>query len=774
MANFIPSFHFDDPASKLTSEWCNKVKNYYYYNNSRRNLLYGKKIDEIEQYFDGEFSMVPFKKMFKSMKKKLDAIKINNPDGTMSSMAADIDTLGIDWAPLPLIPVKMNSAIASISKTPVDITCSAQDALAMKKRKEDVEFLKNKPKIEADLADLVEQMGVELDLGTTKNSGVNFSEAPAGLDLSNSEHEEIFMKLFYSLKVETAFEKTLKQFYNIKSGDINRLMAIKDQFKWGVSAWSTYNSAITGLPDLDYIHPSRIETPESDIPDYSDNNHRVTDYTMTVEEMFNYFGDEICDEETLEKIINGSDGYCDQNLGHKVDSKNWATFKVNLKFIEVKSIDWVGVKEKKKSKKGFQFFTTDLKECSSRIWGQNTYTFFWLFNTNYYFKIQRLPYSYRTKGKEAYQNFTTIIYKSQRKSAVELSISENKKAQIADIKMQHALIKSAPPGKYIDLRFLRNAVAGLKESKYTVEHLMELAVEHNWFIGDTEGFDGKNDGQLKPFIDIPGGLKDEIRGYLQVIVSCSQNIAGITGINENLTGQTAEELVGLQQLRINSGLNAINYCNDAIKYKLEVLNNVWASLTQAAVEKGGKTKQAIVNMIGFDDTELLDSFNEAPLHDLTIKVEVGPRFNEMQAFMNQLNIMKQRNQISAIDEYMLGAIDNPKEKMQKLYFIEEKWKKEQEKIRTEGYANQQAIVQQQGQNMMQNTQLEGQQDINKEYAKGDVNAKLMQLGAQIGMSQKQLDDMNKRLLQKERNDGQTEKGIKIMQAKKQQELQQAL
>lgn len=780
---FIPYFHFWAPSKKLTPEWCMLAVNYHYYNQLNLNLLSGKKVREIDDWATGDFDILPFKRMFKSMAKKL-LTAPKNPDGTLTDWAANLDTIGIDWENFALIPSVLNSAIENMMKLPMDINCKAQDALAMQKRKEDIEFLKNKPEIESDLQDIADQMGIgKVDLGTTKNSSTKFSDAPIGMDLNDPEHQEVFEKLFYSLRVETAFEKFLNQWGTLKNVDMIRRLLVTDHFKYGVASCRGYTSSMTNMPDLDYVHPSTISTPLSFLPDYSDNTHRIIDVPMTVMEMFNYFSNEICDEETLEYMINGKgangfgNGYCScgKNGSTYVEAKNFNTYRVNLKYIEVKSVDWVGVKQKSRSKRGVTMFTENEDECTSKIWGQNTYGFWWLTNTRYCLGIHRLDYSHRTVGQEAFQNFSTHIYKSQQKSAVELSIGENKMAQIAYIKLQHAIIKSAPQGKYFDLRFMRSALSGLQEqdNKWTQQDLINLFIEHNIMIGDTEGFDGKNDGQIKPFIEIPGGLRAEVQGYWTTILNARANIAYITGINQQLTGQSPEELIGLQQLQINTGLNAINYCNIGIKNQFEALNNNWASLLQNAIEAGGKTREAIVGFIGMDDTDLLDSLDEAPLHDLTIKIEFGQNAAQMQAYMTQLNFLKSKGVVSTVDEYLLDAVDNPKERFQKMYFIEERWKKEQEKIRAEAYQSQQAVVQQQGQNMLQNTQAEGQQKKEEVYAKGDVSAKLMQLGNQLGMGQQQMDAIIQRALQKERNDGQAQKQLLAIREKANVEQQKA-
>lgn len=783
--SFIQSFHLNTkPEDKLKPEFCMEVvyglvKGYAY-----DHLLQSKDISEIDEFSSGHIRMNRFKRMFKSIKKSMET-GMKNVDGSpMESLIKNADKTGLSWEPLALIPQKLNSAHANIQKIPVEVTCVAQDGLAMKKKKEDIEFLKAKPLIEEDLQDIADQMQIgKVDIGTTKHSSKKYSEAPMGLDLTDPDEENIFSSLLYSLNVEAANEKALQQFYNIKKCSQVKGLEIMDQLKYGVSTNAAYPSSMTGLPDMEYIYPGDIETPASRLPDFSDNSIRIWNKFPTILEMFNLFGDEICDEAALEEIINGnknSGGYCACNDGfpNRIDAKSWGTFKVHFKYIEVKSIDWVGVIDKKKSKRGTRMFTTDEKECTSKIWAQNTYGFWWLVNTKRCFGIKRLPFSYRTKGAESFQNFSTNIYKSQPKSAVELSIGENIKAQIADIKLEYALIMSLPAGKYIDLRFLRGALSGLKEenNQWTQQMLIDLAFEKNIFIGDTSDFDGKTDGQLKPFLDMPGGLKSEIAGYITTILNADRNISNFTGINEQLTGQSPnpDMLVGLQKLLINSGLNAIYYCNEAIQWQYTSLFNIWGSYLQAAIEKGGKTKEAIINMIGLDDTNLLDGLDETPLHNLTIKVLVGQREIERQKYELELDRLKKLGVLNAGDDYILSGIENTKERFAYMAVKEKKFQKKQDQIRQEQFAQQQQLVQKQGENMVQAVAAEGEQNIKEIYAKADAESKIIQLSNQLGLNAKQVEGLIKMALQRDRNAAQKDKGISAIREKANVQQQEAL
>ena len=617
----------------------------------------------------------------------------------------------------------------------------------------------------------------KVDLGSTEHSSIEFSDSPFGLDLTNPDELDIFVNLLYSLKVETSYETILEYFKELKRINQIKLLEIKDQFKYGVSCHRSFENDLTGLPDAEYEYPGSVLTPYSDLPDFSDNTHRIIYSQITPLQLLDYFGTEIGGEDELEELINNAKwGYCAVNKIEKVPKNNFDTFRINMQYVEVKTIDWIGVQQKKNSR--FKTFTTDSAKATEKIWAQNTYGFWWLQNTNRCFKVQKLPYSLRKKGMESYQNFSTSIYKSQEKSAVEQSIGENKKAQIADIKLQHAVIMSKPAGGFFDLKFLRGALTTLKDevNDWTMDRLLTLAFEQNVFLGDTTGFDGKNDGQLKPYQDLPGGLKSEITGYMNIIAAANINISRITGVNQQLTGQSANEegLIGLQKLLINASINALHYANDAIEAQYQNLFSIWTNVIQNAVKAGGKTKEALINIIGSKKVGIIDGMKDANLHDIGVFVKIKQREEERQLFRNKVTQLEQAGILTATDEFMVNNIANPKDQWAFIAVKEQQFKKEQAKQRQEAYQNQQAVIAKQGENQVaaQNAETDG--DIKKIYAKGHVDAQITNLAAQLGMSELQMQGLLKKQLQQDRNKSQTDKNIQTLTAKNNLQQQNAI
>jgi hypothetical protein len=773
MPRFIPDFHFRNPAEKLKSPWCMEAVNFSYFQSGNEGLLDGKKVEEIDQYSEGKIDMKPFKRIFKSLKRKMMAA--NDPNVVNNDVGVD----QLDMAPLPLIPQKLNAAASVLHKIPIEIECKALDPLAARKKENDIKFLKNKPKIEADLQALADDMGIgKVDLGTTQHSAVPFSDSPYGLDLHEPDELDIFVNILYQLGVEASFETMLQAWYELKNDDQNKLLEIIDQYKYGVSVHRAFTSPITGLPESEYVHPSTMRMPKSMLPNFDDTPHRFIEMRLTAMEFFNYIADEIDnDKNKFDELLNGKDGYCACNNLKRIDAKEWGTFKINIVLCEIKSVDWIGIGTKKNSRRGVKVLTTDENETTERLWGQNTYVFYWLKNTQNCFNIHRLEYAHRSKGNEAFQGFSTNIYRSQKVSAVEHAIGENKKAQIADIKLQHAILKSLPAGKYIDLKYLRNALDSLEEegTQYTLQDLINLAMEQNIMIGDSEGFEGKNDGQFLPIKEIAGGIKSELEGYVVAIKNAKTNIADFTGINDQLTGASAnpEGLVGMQKLLINSSLNSLYYVNDALKNQYQRKFNIWSFGMKKAVKEGGKAKEAIVAMVGKRKASLIGAINDVSLHDIGTTINLGQREEKRAELKRELEQKEQQGRISMAQKYFLSNIENPKDAFALLIVAEKQWQKRQDMRLEADRQHQQQMVEKAGENQQNAIAAEGEQEIKAIYAKGDVQSKVITLAHQLGLSDKQTDGLIKMALQKDRHSAQYRKQQDAIATKADKEQQKA-
>lgn len=779
---FIPALHFEPSENKFKKEWWKQVTQFYVYQNKLTGLLDNKDVEEIQRYAAGDYDIAPFKRLFRSL--RLQEARKNDPNVRMSDLSS-LDKTGISWEPVPLIPPKLNSAVATTQKIPIEITCICTDPLAQKKKKEDLEFLRNKPMIEDAMQPLYDELNLgQVDAGSTKYSDVPYTALPLDLDPDDEQEFMIFANLIYNLAPESAFETILQSWYDVKKMVHVKHKEIKDQYLYAVSVNRVYKDRMTMLPDFEYIMPECVETDGSILPDFSDNTIRIVNLWVTPMELFKYFPDEIKSEADLEKIVgvNGGNGwessYCCRNRRDSISRNEWNTFRMNLKYIEVKSVDSVSIGQKPKSR--FVYPTTDDDpHVKRKVWGQNTYCAYWLWNTEYFFGMDKLGFAYRSAGSEVYQNFSTNIYKSNDKSAVELSIPENKKAQIADVKLQHAIINALPEGKVIDMKYVRNAIEGMKEEfgEYTMKQILDMAMESNVHIIDSAGFEGmSNSSQQVAVHQLPGGLPKSIEGYYRVLLEADAKIAQYTNINHQLTGQSAnpEGLIGLQKLLINSSLNGLYYVNEAISAQYQSVMNILAWYIKEAIENGGASRKAIENIIGSNKAEVIDNMDEIPLHQIGVKITLGQREEERAMFRAELSKMRQEGRIRAIEEYFILNTPNPKDAMLLLSLFERRAQKREDQIRQEQMQSQQQIVEQQGQNVLANTQAQSQAKIQQIQAQGSVQAELMKLGGQLGMTMEQIQGLIKLRLQNDRLDKQTEKALKTLYAKSNSESQQPI
>lgn len=778
--SFIPYLHFRPAELKLSSDFCNEVINFYYFNGSLTSLLEGKNITEIEGYATGDFDMRPFKRMFASLRKQENVQRVAS---ISDRDKFNMDKSGINWDPVPMIPSKLNSAIAISQKQPFEITAQCLDPLARKKKEKDLEFLRNKKKMEDVMQPMYDSMNLgKADLGATEHSSIPFKDLPLDLDIEDENEFRIFADIIYNLAPESAFETILEEYKDVKKLQQLKLMETTDQYKFGKSVHRSMESQTTDLPDVEYVYPGDVSTDRSKLPDYSDNTFRVIHMQVTPLELFKYFPNEIESEDKLYQIVNGKggndaiNGYCNCNNALTQAPTNFSSYKMNLKYCEVKSVDYTTVVQKKNSR--FKYLTEDENMGGQKIWAQNTYCFYWLANTKLFFGIDRLGFAHRAKGKEIYTGFSTDIYQSQTKSPVELCINENKKAQMADIKLQHEIVQALPDGYAVNIKYIRKAAQSMiddnENTQYTLSEILEAGKERNIWIYETDDYEGKQNAPSPPVTRLTGGLTNTVNSYYSVLAHADQQISKYTGINDQLTGQSPnpDMLIGLQKLLINSSINALNHVSEALLAQFTSLFNSWAYYIQNIIKNGGAGKEALERQIGARKVDIIKGLNEIPLHQIGIKIKLGQREEEKANFKNNVLQLRERGVLNAMDEWMILNTPNPKDAMLLVATKEAKFAKKQDQKQKDQQEAQQKMVETQGQNMVQNTQTQTDGKIKQIQAAGAVDAELAKLASQLGMSQMQMDALIKLKLQKDRGDSQLDKSLRTLGAKNSLENQQ--
>jgi hypothetical protein len=195
--------------------------------------------------------------------------------------------------------------------------------------------------------------------------------------------------------------------------------------------------------------------------------------------------------------------------------------------------------------------------------------------------------------------------------------------------------------------------------------------------------------------------------------------------------------------------------------------NIWAYIIKKAIEEGGATKESIINMIGKEKTEIIDGLSDLPLHNMGVKVTLTQREEERAKFEKKVYDLTQLGVLTTADEYMLSAIQNPKDKIALLAVKEIQFRRRQTQAEQIKFQQQQQLVQQTQQGQLQAIDAEKNADKELIYTKGEVQGKILTLANSLGMSQSQLDGLMKRTLQRDRGIDQERKAVSTIKAKQQ-------
>ena len=751
MIDYIDQSHFDNPSEKLTDKWMSKMIKNFYYQGGAISLLHGKDIVRIRQFATGNHDMSKLRRLYQKRKKKLPS--------DMKGVSGDFNSgdVELDFEPLGLLVSTLNSAIATITKQSIDVKATAIDTSALKEKRRVKDMLKNRVAIMEDLDGIAAKMGMPVfDIGGIDN-GLDYETMPDGFDPESEEDQAAFLKMFYKFGPEAAVEDLMTSYSGIKDIQLYHELEVRDTFYWGVCSHRTSLNQSTGLPDYIYLNPKDVYVERGcQLPDKSDTPFVYCDQFMTISELFSSFGEEINSEETLQQLINLWTKATGVQLP-TYQSREWWQSRVWITYWEFKSVDCISIRTVVNR---FGQISYDFGK-GKQVWGQNTYCGYWLPGSPVVFNKERLATGERKKGQEYISPFSFHIWESQDKGAAELCIPEVINAQDAYIKLQHCIRKSLPPGRYVDMKYMREAAENLKESGtgLTVERLLELFLVDNFLIGDTEGMTG-NEANQQPFSNIPGGLGNEADGYWKTIEIAKKNIADLTGVNQQVTGQQSnpEGLVGLQKLLINASINSIHYASIAKKAQLQKMYVSWSSMCIAILKGGGKPKQMLVNLVGPLKADLLEKLDGVILHNYSIIVKVTPREEEKQILQQMAEFALKQNIITGADLYMINELP-PKDAVMYL-FVKEKAKLREVRQMEEARNNAMMQAQQQKtQGEMQMKQMDGQIEIQKIQGKGEVDAKLMQLAHTLGISKEQVSGMVKRDLQDRRAISQLQKSM---------------
>lgn len=758
MNKAIPQIHYRPAEEKLTRKWWAEAMNLYVHNGGLRYLTHGKDVKKIEEFASGNFDTSFANEVLITFRKDWYA-----KNGMPSPEEQRKEKVKKTKNAVALLPPKLQSAESMLQKQSFEVNVQCLDPLAQKRKQKDLEFLREKPKMEAEMREMYNAMDLgEPDLGSTEYSATPYYAAPFGLDFNNEHQFKIFAEFYYNYRPSFAYRTALNAFAQTRNLYEYRRLSFRDQFKYGVSVIRSLEDQVTGLPDVKVHAPYRVMTDYSELPDFSDNTIRIIDESnVTPEGLKSMFPDEIPDEVWLNNIVNSTDESL--GLGYAIVHKRgyqkpgiWSTYPMLLQYVEIKTIDSIGFVETKTEYGTYKYFSNDEEKITGKIIAQNTMCAYWLYNTKWFFGIDRLPFAFREKGKETYTRFSSVIQKSAEISAVELSIPENEMAQIAFEKLKFELQMSLPSGQSIDLSGLIDFIEAQtdEDDKYAFEEVLMMALTQNRHLWTSKGFEGKMNGQYKPVQEVVGGVRYEaIRGYYDVIERAKAAISNYTSITPQMTGQKVEELNGLQQMALEASVNGIAHIADSVRIQYEKVYHLVAYYIKKGVESGGKVKEAIKNLIGQNKVDLIDKMDELTLHDAAVSVRLGRNELEQRLFVQNVMQLKAEGIIDELQEVFIMQVADPYDAALLMATQREIFNKKKEESEEKNRQVMLTMKEQEGKNMADNTQLAGNIKAQQIQLEGMIEMKLLELAASLNLTQAQQDGIIRRQLQRDRQSG---------------------
>jgi hypothetical protein len=694
-----------DPAQK-DSAWVLEVVKELYDHGGAKNLLIGKRVRDIFDYAAGKHNMAKFNAMFPERKKKV--IKTNNGQPNERDLANHTDilmdrqtaiNLGMDLEPLGILQQPLASALATLQKGLVSINFTAVDATSNANRQMDLDRIRNRPGFEDAIGSAKLLLGMPLQAPGTKFNTPTVDISTMGLDPTKEDNLNVWANLFYKLRPESAFEVAVNALMDMTDFREKIDIQKRDQIYFAINTSKSYFSRITDMPDYDYVFPGHVYSPDSELPDFSDQPFRYIKKYHNVEQILNAVGKENITEEVIVEIFENywkAAGFSDWQYSKASNSRKQQG--IPLVYMEFKSFDVMRIARKKtKSQRmhvervpfGYKSNSTksgDPDDIIENKWPQQTYYAYWVPGTEYILKSGKVEGLFRAKGKENKSRFTIQIYKSKEKSDVEQCMTAVDDAQRAYIKMQLSVIMAKPKGVYIDMKYLRKAAETVAaDLGMTIDDLVTLMFVKNVMLGDTEDMDGTNEGNFPPFREIPGGLGQEVAEYLAIIQDASKRIAQLTGFNDALTGQTPnpDQLVGIQKLLLQSSLNSLHYAQKAIKKTVENVVLGWAPMIQFICNKSNKDTQArkaLENIIGSYKIDIIQDMDSLSVTQFGLLVEDAPD-EQAQAELRQLLYELLRGQrIELSDFFLVRRVMNYKDAEQILVMKESQKAKKNEQM----------------------------------------------------------------------------------------------
>jgi hypothetical protein len=270
---------------------------------------------------------------------------------------------------------------------------------------------------------------------------------------------------------------------------------------------------------------------------------------------------------------------------------------------------------------------------------------------------------------------------------------------LAWLRFQNGIAKSAPPGVAVDISALKNVTDGknklkpldvLQIRRETGDLLFSATTHHNQVISPNAG---------RPIFDLPGGAGNYLREQMDIIRFNISMIRDITGINEMMdaTAPPPNTLVGTAEIAEQGTNNTLHTLYTAYKSIYEgTASNLSYRIQNIIRHKDYKPYE---NVIGSSLLQIFKQGSPIAAASFGIKITLKPQEKDKQELLAQAGLAFQQGILKFSDiMFLQQEVKNGSIKYARMYIM---WKEgkymeeEQAKIQANTEQQSQAIMKQQ-------------------------------------------------------------------------------
>jgi len=651
----------------------------------------------------------------------------------------DLSYLNLDWTPVPIIPKFVDVVVNGISNRLLDVKVEAVDDVSAFKRHQDRKAIQ----VEMDARpafDIIKE-----------KTGVNPYSMPEEMIPDSEEELDIYMKLNYKQKIETAEETAIKTMLELNNYDEIKRRIDEDNVVLGISAVKHSFDVHDGVK-VEYVDPVNFVYSPTEDPSFRDCYYYGEVKSVHATEIKkinpNLSQEEI---EQITKLASRFDGYrSTQNL-QSVSGLDKAN--VSLLYFCYKTDREVVYKVKKNENGGEKPLKKDssfnppeeqqerFERVARRIdvWYEGVL----VLGTNHLLQWELM--SNMVRPKSAFQKTIPPYIVSAIKmskgnidSLVKRMIPFADQIQLTHLKLQQVVSKMIPDGVFIDADGLNSVDLG-NGASYNPSEALSMYFQTGSVIGRSYTEDGDLNSARVPIQELTSsGSNAKIASLINMYNYQLNMIRAVTGINEARDASTPDQyaLVGIQKLAalnsntatrhiVLSGIYITEQLAEALSYRISDILQCSDFSTDFA------------KMIGRNNLDAVRDIMQLHLHDFGIFIEIEPDEEQKQMLEQNIQQSIQAGQIGLEDAIDIRSVNNlnlansllkvRKQKREKLEL-----QKQQKTIDMQTQANAQS-AQSASQSRMQEQQMKNESESQLEQMRAQLEMQKMQAKKEIDM-----------------------------------------